>query len=145
MDPVQSTMKKLLARAFLPAPMAFAIGLCLVRSLIQHDGLSFAGMSVGIALVTFALFCTHRAVHGLASAKLATNESARLGARQYLFSCAIYSLNAAGFGVMVSGSIWGSLQNPIGIFMVVFWGAIVCSGIYPVHRDTKRCVSALLS
>jgi hypothetical protein len=102
-------------------------------------------MVLASALITITLLLTRRSVHGLAGGSLATNESARLGIRQYLFSCAIFSLNAASFGVVVSGSIWGTLANSMVIFMVVFWGAIVCIGTYPVHRDAKRCVSALLS
>lgn len=145
MNQVQSSTRQLLARAFLPAPLAFALGYCLVRSLVKHDGLSFGGLVFTSACLTFALFCTRRSIDALAAGKLPTNESARSGARQYLFSCAIYSLNAASFGAVVSGAICGTLPNSLGIAIVIFWGAIVCIGIYPVHRDAKRCVAALSS
>ena len=44
MDQVQSNIRKLLVRAFVPAPMAFAFGFCLVHNLLKRDGLSVAGM-----------------------------------------------------------------------------------------------------
>jgi hypothetical protein len=130
-------LRRLLANAFGAGLIAFLFGLCLVRTVKQFDSLFFASAILSAALLVVVLLWTRVAVK-----ERATSETAKKGARQFLFSCLFFSLVCAGLGFAVAGAIWnsGSFQT----FSVVFYGGIVGAGIYCVLRDAKRLSAALI-
>ncbi len=136
-DALRRNTTRLLAEAFGAGIVAFLLGLCLVLAVKRFDNRVFAGIIVSAAALVLVLLWTRRAV-----GRLATSETAKKSARQFLHSCLFFSPVCATFGFAVAGAVWnswGSLQA-IG---AVFYGGIVCAGIYCVFRDTKRLTSTL--
>ena len=89
------------------------------------------GALLGVCLM-FVLFWTYRAIR-----RLPAGETAKISARQYLWSCIFFSMLSLSFGFAVSGMIRYSTDF-LRIFSAIWFGALTCVGIYPVVRDTKR-------
>lgn len=127
---------KLLAHAFCPAPSAFVFGFFLVRTTKYLDILDFTAVVLFGAPLLFVQFWTRRAVR-----QLATSETAKKRATQFLWSCIFFSVLSLMVGVAVSGYVWLSTDF-LRKFGVVFWSAMTAVAIYPVWRDAKRLADA---
>jgi len=129
---MNSIKGKLLTHAFCAAPSAFVCGFCLVRT-IKHFDILYLIVTVlfGVSLI-FDLFWTRREVR-----RLATSETAKKHATQFLWSSIFFSMVSLGLGMAVSGFVLFSTDF-IRMFAAVFWSAITGVAIYPVLRDAKR-------
>jgi hypothetical protein len=74
--------------------------------------------------------------------RLATSETAKKHAGQFLWSCIFFSMLSFGFGMAVTGIILYSADF-MRIFTAVWFGALTCVGLYPILRDAKRLVDAV--
>ena len=131
---------KLLAVACGGALAAFACGLffgCAARP--PHSGVCFSATLLSGAILIFVLLRIRRTVK-----RLATNDTARKSAGQFLASCVFFSLLSSPFGMFVSGLIWYS-RDFIRMFGSVWFGLLTCFAIYPVRRDAKRLTAAISS
>ena len=89
----------------------------------------------GVSLI-FDLFWTRREVR-----RLATSETAKKHATQFLWSCIFFSMVSLGLGMAMSSFVLFSTDF-IRMFGAVFWSAITGVAIYPVLRDAKRLADA---
>jgi hypothetical protein len=118
--------------AFLGALAAFVFGLNLGSGLVRHLASLYAGTVVAGACLLGAFVWNRRVVR-----RIAASEADRNHARQFQWSCLFFAMISGGFGIAVASLIcYGS--DFLRTFGVVFWGLIVCVGIYPVRRDAKR-------
>ena len=130
---MSSITAKLMVHAGCAAISAFVFGFFLVRTTIRgFDGLYFTVALLSGVAVMFVLFWTYSAIR-----RLPAGETAKISARQYLWSCIFFSMLSLSFGFAVSGLIWYSTDF-LRIFSAIWFGALTCVGIYPVVRDTKR-------
>ena len=127
---------KLLAYALCTAPSAFVFGVFLIRTTKYLTILDFTVVALSGASLMFVLFWTRRAVR-----RLATSETAKKHATQFLWSCIFFSMLSLGLGMAVSGFVWFSTDF-MRRFNVVFWSALTGVAIYPVLRDAKRLADA---
>ena len=123
---------KVLADACWAALVAFLFGLSLGGTLIRQDFLYFTGMGLSGVFLIFALFWIRRTAR-----RLATSESAKKCARQFLASCIYFSMLSSTFGIAASGVIWYAADF-IRTFGAVWFGLLTCVAIFPVRRDAKR-------
>jgi cytochrome b561 len=107
-----------------------------VRTIKYLNILDFTVGVLSGASLMFVLFWTRRAVR-----RLATSESAKKHAGQFLWSCIFFSMLTLMFGMAVSGYVWFSTDF-MRTFGVVFWSAMTAVAIYPVRRDAKRLADA---
>ena len=119
------------------SPSAFMFGVFLVRAIKYLNILDFTVVVLSGASLVFVLFWTRRAVR-----RLATSETAKKHAGQFLWSCIFFSMLSLMFGMAVSGYVWFSTDF-MRRFGVVFWSAITAVAIYPVCRDAKRLADAV--
>jgi hypothetical protein len=131
-----STEGKLLAYALCAAPSAFVSGVFVVRTIKYLNILDFTVVVLSGASLMFVLFWTRRAIR-----RLATSETAKKHATQFLWSCIFFSMLSLGLGMAVSGFVWFSTDF-MRRFNVVFWSALTGVAIYPVLRDAKRLADA---
>ena len=131
---IDSLKGRLLAHAFGAAPLAFVIGLFLVRATKDADLADVAVLS-GLALMV-VLFRTRRWVR-----RLAAGETAKPHAKQFLWSCLFLGMISLGFGMQVAGFAWFSTDF-MRTFGAVFWAALTAVATYPVRRDAKRLADA---
>ena len=136
MDRITAVAGHILVPACCGALVAFLFGLCLGRTLIMQDRLYFAGMALSGVFLLFALFWTRRTAR-----RLATSETAKNCACQFLWSCLYFSMLSWIFGVAVSGVIWYSADF-IRTFGAVWFGLLTCVAIFLVRRDAKRLTEA---
>ena len=132
------TVGKLFAYAYGAAVGAFVFGLFLVGGTIEHfDGRHVAGMVLSGAYLVAELLWTRRV-----GRRLATSETAKKHADQFLWSCIFFSMLSFGFGMAVTGVILYSADF-MRIFTAVWFGALTCAGLYPILRDAKSLVDAV--
>ena len=133
---IDSLKGKLLAHAFWAAASAFVLGLFLVRTMKDADlpDVTVAVLS-GLSLMV-VLFWTRRSVR-----RLATGETAKQQANQFLWSCVFLGMISLGFGMQVAGFAWFSTDF-MRTFGAVFWAALTAVSTYPIHRDAKRLADA---
>ena len=127
---------KLLLYAFYAAPGAFVAGLCFVR-MARHFSvldLTFA-ILFGAALISDLLWTRREVRH------LATDETAKQPATQFLWSCVFFSMLSFMFGMAVSGYVWFNADF-IRSFGLIFFGLMMAIALYPVCRDAKRLAEA---
>ena len=136
---LHGSLRKVLAYAFCAGAAAFVFGLSCGHLIIRHHRWYVTASGVlGGALLAFVLLWIRHAVW-----RLASSETAQNSARQFLWSCIFFSMISSPFGAFVSGLIWYS-HDIIRIAGAVWFGLLTCIAIYPVRRDAKRLVSALV-
>ena len=132
------TVGKLFAYAYCAAAGAFVFGLFLVGGTIEHfDGRHVTGMVSSGAYLVSVLLWTRRV-----GRRLATSETAKKHADQFLWSCIFFSMLSFSFGMAVTALILYSADFTR-TFGAVWFGALTCVGIYPVLRDAKRLADAV--
>jgi hypothetical protein len=131
-----TTVGKLFADAYCAAVGAFVFGLFLVRSMQRFDSRYVTGMVLSGAFLISVMLWTRRA-----GRRLATSESAKKHATQFLWSCIFFSMLSFSFGMAVTAVILYSADF-MRTFNAVWFGALTSVGIYPVLRDAKRLAAA---
>ena len=127
---------KLLAHAFSAVPSALVFGFCLVRTTRHYDSVYLTVMVLFGASLIADLLWTRREVR-----RLAAGEMAKKAATQFLWSCIFFSMISFSLGMAVSG--WNLVSTDfMQRFNLLFWSALTCIAIYPVHRDAKRLADA---
>ncbi len=118
-----SMTRTLLAHSFRAALSAFVLGLYLIPALA--------------VVLVFFLIGTRRM-----SSRLGDSAAIVTTARQYLWSCIFFCMDALLFGETISGIFWNGTGL---IFIGAIMAALTCVALYPMQRDAKRLAGAATS
>jgi hypothetical protein len=130
---------KLLLHGFSAAPGAFAVGICVVRT-IKHFDTGYLIFAVLFSACLVAdLFWMRREFR-----RLAASETAKKSAAAFLWSCIFFSMISLSLGMQVAGFVWFG-HDFLRRFSLAFWSAITGIAIYPVCRDAKRLADSASS
>lgn len=133
---INSTTGELFAHACCVALGASVLGLCLVRTTKHFDSPYVTGMVLSGGFLIVVLFWTRSVAR-----RLATRETAKKPATQFLWSCVCFGMLSFSLGMAVSGFVWFGTDF-MRRFNLVFWTALTGVAIYPVLRDAKRLADA---
>jgi uncharacterized membrane-anchored protein len=128
---------KLVAYAFCAGAGALVVGVCLMRVLRQLDGGYLTVMILFGAGLVSDLLWTRREVR-----RLATSETTKKHATQFLWGCIFFSMICFSLGSAIAGYIWGNTAF-MGRSYLIFWGGLTGVATYPLLRDAKRLGEAL--